>query len=474
MPADRSDRSPNPHNPAIFSWHPACTRDRQTGREARPAGDRCHMTVEYIWIQGENGATMMAKQPQADPKGLFGEKGMTFKDALDIINPLQQIPIIGSIYRHLTGDTISDGARLIGGGLYGLGVGGIVSAAISAAVEQTTGNDPGGTVIAMLGGKSLGEQIQTAQAAREKAGRQVASVYTSGGADPIDPAYLPKGAKLVDVPSPVSASQLAALPPDAAAAPAPADAAAAAAPVAGGPAPAVTVSSLPPLIGAPGAAAASGAAAAAAVSHGGGPGASAGDPGLIPQVPGVPAGATGLSAISHLPTPGSITPAGAALTMSAVQTAATPTSTGLPPAATTAVAKPSAAANQQAAETVAAGTGAPIALNQAPRSFPVPPRTNNITPRMPVAITPANVGTQPLALSTPLKPSSNTVTVSAPQSPAAPTPTATPAVETPAAVNPMAALPPSAVPDAMMRALDKYDALMRTRRNSNGQVDQSL
>jgi len=36
------------------------------------------MAVEYIWIQGENGATMMAKQPQADPKGLFGPECMTF------------------------------------------------------------------------------------------------------------------------------------------------------------------------------------------------------------------------------------------------------------------------------------------------------------------------------------------------------------------------------------------------------------
>jgi hypothetical protein len=35
-------------------------------------------------------------------------------------------------------------------------------------------------------------------------------------------------------------------------------------------------------------------------------------------------------------------------------------------------------------------------------------------------------------------------------------------------------LPAAQVPEAMMRALDKYDALMRSRRNANGQVDQSL
>src|ERR1700722_18492360 len=124
--------------------------------------DRCCMTVEYIWIQGENGATMMAKQPQAATKGLFGEEGMTFKDALDIINPLQQIPIIGSIYRELTGDTIKPGARIIGGAIYGLGVGGIIAAAANNAVEETTGHDAGGTAMAMLKGESLGDMMQTA------------------------------------------------------------------------------------------------------------------------------------------------------------------------------------------------------------------------------------------------------------------------------------------------------------------------
>lgn len=435
------------------------------------------MTVEYIWIQGENGATMMAKQPEPDPKGLFGDKGMTFKDALDIINPLQQLPIIGSIYRSITGDTISDGARLVGGGIYGLGVLGVIGAAVSSAVEQTTGSDPGGTAIAMIQGKSLGEQVQTAQVARDQ--RQLA--YTNGGADPIDPTSLPAGAKMVDVASPSATPPraLAALPTDAvppttpAATPAAEAVAATAAPRGS-----VSMAPLPPLIGQAG---------------GGGVGTPTGDAGLIPSVPAMPAGATGLTAGSHLPTAGSITPAAASMMASSVQANATPAQSaaaaaGVPLSATAAMAsKPAVASAEQAA----AGGTEMMPLRKTPTAFPVPPRTNNLTPRMPVPDTHMGVGTQPLALSSPQAFPVNTVkasqqtaavptaTTAAPASTAATT-TSAPTIGAPTAAaampvtNPLATLPPAQVPDAMMRALDKYDALMKSRRNNNGQVDQSL
>ncbi|MBT5013959.1 MAG: hypothetical protein HON02_05865, partial [Rhodospirillaceae bacterium] len=34
----------------------------------------------------------------------FGADGFTFLDFLDIINPLQHIPVVGSLYRDMTGD----------------------------------------------------------------------------------------------------------------------------------------------------------------------------------------------------------------------------------------------------------------------------------------------------------------------------------------------------------------------------------
>src|SRR5260221_6632967 len=112
------------------------------------------MAVEYIWVQHENGATMMRAQPQADPNGLFGEEGITFKDVLDIINPLQQLPIIGSIYRQLTRHTLKPVARLIGGAIYSLSITGAVSSALNNAVDYETGKGLRGTALALAHGAS--------------------------------------------------------------------------------------------------------------------------------------------------------------------------------------------------------------------------------------------------------------------------------------------------------------------------------
>ncbi|WP_321503960.1 hypothetical protein [Breoghania sp.] len=50
--------------------------------------------------------------------------GPEFSDFLDTINPLQQLPIVGPIYRALTGDEISPEAHYAGSALYGLALGG--------------------------------------------------------------------------------------------------------------------------------------------------------------------------------------------------------------------------------------------------------------------------------------------------------------------------------------------------------------
>jgi hypothetical protein len=64
--------------------------------------------------------------------------GMSFSDVLDIVNPLQHIPGVSTVYRMITGDEISMGARMVGGALYG-GPLGIMGAGVVAAVEEATG-----------------------------------------------------------------------------------------------------------------------------------------------------------------------------------------------------------------------------------------------------------------------------------------------------------------------------------------------
>ena len=73
-----------------------------------------------------------------------GTVDMDFWDFVDIVNPLQHIPVVSTIYRELTGDTIKGVSRVIGGGLYG-GVIGLVAGIGSAIVAETTGKDPANT-----------------------------------------------------------------------------------------------------------------------------------------------------------------------------------------------------------------------------------------------------------------------------------------------------------------------------------------
>lgn len=82
---------------------------------------------------------------------LFGADGFTFGDLVDVINPLQHIPIVSTIYRHFTGDKIATGPRVAGDGLFG-GVVGLVSGLVNVAIEQGTGKDLGDHVMALLDG----------------------------------------------------------------------------------------------------------------------------------------------------------------------------------------------------------------------------------------------------------------------------------------------------------------------------------
>ena len=81
----------------------------------------------------------------------FGQDGISFADLLDVLNPLQHTPVIADLYRSISGDEISPGARLAGGTLYG-GPLGFLSALANTVVEDATGKDIGGNVLALFSG----------------------------------------------------------------------------------------------------------------------------------------------------------------------------------------------------------------------------------------------------------------------------------------------------------------------------------
>ncbi|MEQ8399040.1 hypothetical protein [Thalassobaculum sp.] len=78
-----------------------------------------------------------------------GGESLGFGDLLDVLNPLQHLPVVGTLYRALTGDTMTDTARMAGGALYG-GPLGLISALANVVVEHETGHDIGDTALAWL------------------------------------------------------------------------------------------------------------------------------------------------------------------------------------------------------------------------------------------------------------------------------------------------------------------------------------
>jgi hypothetical protein len=80
---------------------------------------------------------------------LFGADGFTASDAIDIVNPLQHLPVIGPLYREFTGNSLDPFSRIIGNTLF-FGLLGAALSSINVAVEEITGKDVGSNVIAML------------------------------------------------------------------------------------------------------------------------------------------------------------------------------------------------------------------------------------------------------------------------------------------------------------------------------------
>lgn len=134
---------------------------------------------------------------------------MSFWDFLDIINPLQHIPLVSTVYREITGDTIQPSMRIMGDMLYGGVIGGMASIA-NAVIEQATGQDVGETVMASLGFGG-GDHPAASTAVADASGGPVAS------GSPEEPQQAPAAG--------LAAALAAAKPADLASAPSPAPAA---------------------------------------------------------------------------------------------------------------------------------------------------------------------------------------------------------------------------------------------------------
>ncbi|MBT4739940.1 MAG: hypothetical protein HN793_07935 [Rhodospirillaceae bacterium] len=103
---------------------------------AYPVGARPEGVIEEVTVKGKK----------------KDDEGFTFWDFLDVINPLQHIPVVNTIYREMTGDEIKAPAKMIGSAIIG-GPIGLAVAMVDSAIEDSTGKDLGGHAMAMFRGE---------------------------------------------------------------------------------------------------------------------------------------------------------------------------------------------------------------------------------------------------------------------------------------------------------------------------------
>jgi hypothetical protein len=129
---------------------------RRTGSAASPYS---RVMDEVGAGDGEQHSAPAAKT--AKPFSLWEKPEFSFGDFLDIINPLQHIPIVSTIYRNLSGDQIGSAPRVIGGALWGR-VGGFVAGVINSVVEWFTGKDIGDHIYSAIWGNGSDAVAQVA------------------------------------------------------------------------------------------------------------------------------------------------------------------------------------------------------------------------------------------------------------------------------------------------------------------------
>ena len=157
--------------------------DRQSGYHAPSQIDRPHLVGS-----GDAKISDPAKGPRTD------DNGFSFGDLVDILNPLQHIPVVSTLYRRLTGDDINAVSRVAGGALFGGWVGGVASTA-NAMLERVTGDDLGGHIATAFLGNGDEKDRNGPAAAPQLAALTTAAAQQSRAAQTDAPESLGHGAR---------------------------------------------------------------------------------------------------------------------------------------------------------------------------------------------------------------------------------------------------------------------------------------
>ena len=142
---------------AVLPW----SRQTLTG----PLADYKSSNAPRVQARADTGARQALNAPETDAGDggfqPFGKEGFSFFDLVDVINPLQHIPLIGTAYRELTGDTLDPLPRIAGSTLF-FGPVGAAFAGANVMLEEMSGQDAGEHIMTALG--VGGESVRTAAA----------------------------------------------------------------------------------------------------------------------------------------------------------------------------------------------------------------------------------------------------------------------------------------------------------------------
>ncbi|HEY2988429.1 MAG TPA: hypothetical protein VGL11_11930 [Candidatus Binatia bacterium] len=133
-----------------------------------PSAARPVPSVTELAEEGEIAPAEKVNPPAQTKEPIKWWSGDSFslKDLWDMINPLQHLPIISTLYRAFTGEGIGGVARIVGGAIYGRvgGIAGMVSSVANAVFGAFTGKDLGERIYAAVFGNSKPAETQASVA----------------------------------------------------------------------------------------------------------------------------------------------------------------------------------------------------------------------------------------------------------------------------------------------------------------------
>jgi hypothetical protein len=110
-----------------------------------------------------------------------GQAQASFHDILSALNPLQYVPVVGNIFRAVTGDSPPEPVRMVGCAIFSALTGGPIGLAIYAAVtaaEKLTGLDPDHIAHAVLASVGMVDQAPAAAASDPAQAGVAVAAYT--------------------------------------------------------------------------------------------------------------------------------------------------------------------------------------------------------------------------------------------------------------------------------------------------------